>query len=85
MAKLLAFEALDISKVPRLPLPIIGVSFAAVRVVVIILHEDDVARGCTYAVVGGAVPPEDDGVVHLCARLWVLVVPHQIGFRQVLN
>ena len=46
VAELLVFEALELAKVPRLPLNIIGVCFAVVRVIIIILHEDDVARGC---------------------------------------
>ena len=45
VTKLLEFEALDLSKVHRLPLAIIGVHFAAGWTVVIILSEDDGTGG----------------------------------------
>ena len=44
--ELLAFEALDLAKFPRFPVPIFGVRFASGLDVVIILCEDDSARGC---------------------------------------
>ena len=46
MTKLLAFELLELSKVPRLPLGIVGVHFAAGRTIVVIMGKDDVAGGC---------------------------------------
>ena len=47
VAKIFAFESLDLAKVPRLPLAIISMHFTAGRVVVIILRKDDSPRGCT--------------------------------------
>ena len=47
ITKLFSFEALDLAKVPRLPLSIDGMHIAAGQTVVIILSEDDGAEGCT--------------------------------------
>ena len=47
MTKLLTFEALDLAKVPRLPLAVVGVHFATVQTVSIVLSKDDSAGGCT--------------------------------------
>ena len=46
VAKLLEFEALDLSMVPGLPLAIIGVHLATVRIIVIILRKNGGAGGC---------------------------------------
>ena len=46
VAELVAFEALELAKVPRLHLDIFGINFAAGRIVVIIVREDDGAGGC---------------------------------------
>ena len=43
---LLAFEALDLAKVHRLPLAIVGVRFATDRDIVVILSKDNSAGGC---------------------------------------
>ena len=47
MSKFLAPEVLDLDKFPRIPLAITGVRFDVDHVVVIILHEDNGARGRT--------------------------------------
>ena len=46
MTKLLEFEGIDLAKVPRLPLAIVGMNFAAGQALVIILSKDDGTRGC---------------------------------------
>ena len=46
MTKLLEFEALDLAKVPWIPLAIIGMHFAAGRTAVNILNEDHSSGGC---------------------------------------
>ena len=46
MTKLLAFGALDLTKVPRPPLAIVGMNFDAGRTVIIILIEDNGNGGC---------------------------------------
>ena len=45
MTELLAFEALDLVKILRIPLAIVGMHFTAGRIVVIILSEDDGSGG----------------------------------------
>ena len=46
ITKLLAFESLGLAKVPRLPLVIVGIRFAAAWVLVIILSKDDGSGEC---------------------------------------
>ena len=44
MTELLAFEALDLDKIPRPPLAIVGVHLATSKTVAIILSKEDDAR-----------------------------------------
>ena len=45
VAKFLAPEALDLSEFSSLPVDIIGVCFAIVRVILFVLHKNDSAGG----------------------------------------